>query len=907
MDQDHNHNEVKALMRTVYKNHSSALAALLLLPVGAVVAGCGADSLFDDAVRGNVVVVADIDNGPGGSRTCIDPKTYSDNVTGVLWTPDDRLGVFGTAGTLNACFSNVETSANRGRTSFTGTLAAGEVPQYAYYPFSESNSGRTADNLLGTVNGEQTFSLDTGLLSDDWKYGSLRGNSDEGYEFSMKHLFAMAKVDISAAGSALEGQRLDYITLEVSPADASSATRRIHGDFTFSAIDGTYSLSGEAAEGDAEVKMTWSDKPLLSSGAKYTGYLTLIPDIHTGDQLTITVATQEYAATYKVKCKLDFQSGSIYTLPLALTELAAKMKADYGEEPDVRALPTISAMEFTVADNSGKLLDNKLTWNSSNNPQFDAVSSYAATVKNNEITLTIPYLHDFSLVPRFSVGEGCTVTVGGVVQESGKTAVDFTHPVTYTVTNATGDARNYEVRITNTGLPVVVIKQSKSGDFSEVKQGSIFNKVTVNEFVNFMIRGKDTDWVEDDQLTVYNPDGSVDVATAACGVRLRGNTSQAYPKKPFAVKFVAKQSVLGMPSHKRWVLLANWLDHSMIRNAVAFDVAHAIEKAWKTGTIAQGIPWNVHGQNVELIVDGHHVGNYYLCEQIKIGGKRLNIQDAYEDVLASGVTPTFENCGYLMELDNNYDENCKFITTHYSVPFMLKDDVSDNIIFNAVKSKVQGIEDNIYNGNFDAAYNDLDINSVIDQWLIWELTMNHEFLDPRSVYYFMDGNGKLSAGPVWDFDRATFQNVANAESQGSSGDRLKPYDKWICWSASPKSGGTETSMGKSTSCIFYPALVKDATFQAKVKERWAVIYPYLQAVVNNIRAYGESQAVSFSYDSKMWPTTKAAIQKHKSGFSDWSGDENIETYPELIENFVEVYQKRLDGMNTLITNGKFTK
>ena len=907
MDQDHNHNEVKALMRTVYKNHSSALAALLLLPVGAVVAGCGADSLFDDGARGNVVVVADIDNGPGGSRTCIDPKTYSGNVTGVLWTPDDRLGIFGTAGTLNACFSNVETSANRGRTSFTGTLAAGEVPQYAYYPFSESNSGRTAGNLLGTVHGEQTFSHDTGLLSDDWKYGSLRGNSDEGYEFSMQHLFAMAKVDISAAGSALEGQRLDYITLEVSPADASSATRRIHGDFTFSAIDGTYSLSGEAAEGDAKVKMTWSDKPLLSSGAKYTGYLTLIPDIHTGDQLTITVATQEYAATYKVKCKLDFQSGSIYTLPLALTKLAAKMKADYGEEPDVRALPTISAMEFTVADNSGKLLDNKLTWNSSNNPQFDAVSSYAATVKNNEITLTIPYLHDFSLVPRFSVGEGCTVTVGGVVQESGKTAVDFTHPVTYTVTNAKGDARNYEVRITNTGLPVVVIKQSKSGDFSEVKQGSIFNKVTVNEFVNFMIRGKDTDWVEDDQLTVYNPDGSVDVATAACGVRLRGNTSQAYPKKPFAVKFVAKQSVLGMPSHKRWVLLANWLDHSMIRNAVAFDVAHAIEKAWKTGTIAQGIPWNVHGQNVELIVDGHHVGNYYLCEQIKIGSKRLKIRDAYEDVLASGVTPTFENCGYLMELDNNYDENCKFITTHYSVPFMLKDDVSDNIIFNAVKSKVQGIEDNIYNGNFDAAYNDLDINSVIDQWLIWELTMNHEFLDPRSVYYFMDGNGKLSAGPVWDFDRATFQNVANAESQGSSGDRLKPYDQWICWSASPKSGGTESSMEKSTSCIFYPALVKDATFQAKVKERWAVIYPYLQAVVNNIRAYGESQAVSFSYDSKMWPTTKAAIQKHKSGFSDWSGDENIETYPELIENFVEVYQKRLDGMNTLITNGKFTK
>lgn len=174
----------------------------------------------------------------------------------------------------------------------------------------------------------------------------------------------------------------------------------------------------------------------------------------------------------------------------------------------------------------------------------------------------------------------------------------------------------------------------------------------------------------------------------------------------------------------------------------------------------QGIPWNVHGQNVELVMDGRHVGNYYLCEQIKIGGTRLDIQDAYEDVLADGKVPaTFENCGYLLELDNNYDENYKFITSHYSVPFMFKDDVLSDGILNAVKQKIQGIEDNIYAGDFASAYEDLDIYTVIDQWLIWELTMNHEYIEPRSVYYFMDGNGKLSAGPVWDFDRATFQNV----------------------------------------------------------------------------------------------------------------------------------------------------
>ncbi len=133
----------------------------------------------------------------------------------------------------------------------------------------------------------------------------------------------------------------------------------------------------------------------------------------------------------------------------------------------------------------------------------------------------------------------------------------------------------------------------------------------------------------------------------------------------------------------------------MIRNAVAFEVAHAMENGWKTGTVEQGIPWNVHGQNVELVMDGRHVGNYYLCEQIKIGGTRLDIQDAYEDVLADGKVPaTFVNCGYLLELDNKYDENYKFITSHYSRTFHVQGRCAVRWHPNAVKQKIQGIEDN---------------------------------------------------------------------------------------------------------------------------------------------------------------------------------------------------------------------
>ncbi|MCF0176519.1 MAG: CotH kinase family protein [Bacteroidales bacterium] len=811
------------------------------------------------------------------TKTCIDMSNTGRGYLGLLWQEGDQIGVFGESTTANALFSNPR-SGNSARTEFSGTMTGGDAPHRAYYPYSKDNDGKSINALTGTVLDVQPFDSQSGRLVSDYKYGApvVAGSR----EFTFKHLFSMLRVSVDATGTALAGEKL--LSVEISVKDAAGQDRAICGTFNFSAEDGSWSNLTDTGN---SVLMPWTDIPTLNT--THTGFLTVLPTVKAGDKISVTVISEGHKARLTADCKVDFEQEQVYNIPLTLSSYAANpSKYAYS----VVSIPKFNSFSFAVSKNSGKLLNNQLVWNSSNNPQFNSVTSHSADVSGSEVKLTIPYLYNFTLVPDFTVTSGTTVSVNGVTQTSGVTAVDFTNPVTYTLT-ANGESRDYTVTITNTGLPVVVLNQSSTG-----------TKGTT--FVNFRMRSKDEDWVEDDMMMIYNPDGTVDMDTTYCGSRLRGNTSALYPKKPFALKFVEKKKVLGMPKHKRWVLLANWLDHSMIRNAVAFDIAHAIEDAWKTGAIDEGIPWNVHGQNVELIVDGHHVGNYYLCEQIKIGGSRLDIQDCYEDVLAAyqadptKPAATFENCGYLLELDNNYDEDHKFKTTHYQIPFMFKDLVDGNTgtIFNAVKSKVQGIEDNIYNKQYSAAYNNLDINSVIDQWLIWELTMNHEVLDPRSVYFFMDGNGKLSAGPVWDFDRATFQNPTAAQSQGSSGDRVKPFNKWVCWSAT-----------SSMPSAFFPQLVDDPIFQAKVQERWAVMYPYLQGVVAKIREYGETQAVSFTYDSAMWPTKKAAIQKHKTNFSDWSGDEELDYYEDVIDNFVYCYTSRLNAMNTLITSGTFSK
>ena len=865
----------------------------VVMAAAAIFSSCSDDEVVGDGhFRKQTIIAEQIDpTEDQQSRTCVDMQNAGTDFVGLLWQVDDKLGVFTQSGTENALFSNTATE-NAPKTEFGGEING--TVQYAYFPYNSENNGRLVSELKGTLLAEQPFDLESGSLVCDYKIGK---RSDEGSnKFCFEQLFTMLNITIDASETSLEGEKLNSILLKVT--DAEGNGRSICGDFTFSAIDGTWTAGDNLSN---SLLMPWTTQPALEKDKSYQGFVTVMPVVKKDDKLYIEVITENHKASFTADCNLDLLKGYIYNIPLKLKEFAANEKFSYVEQ--VIENPSITEFKFEVSKNSGKLLDNELKWNSSSHtPSFSSVTSYTAMVNNetNEITLTIPYLYDFKLKPTFTVdGSDYTVQVNGVEQQSAVTEVDFTAPVTYTVTNSEGRSRDYTVKITNSGLPVVVVEQSETGDFSDEKVGgtNIFGTVigarVVNTFVDFKIRGKETVWVTDDQITIYNADGTIDCEVTG-GVRHRGNTSRDYPKKPFAMKFNSKKSVLGMPAHKRWVLLANWLDHSMIRNTVAFDIAHAIENAWTANTtIEPGIPWNVHGQHVELVFiengEAHHVGNYFLCEQIKIDGNRLDIKDSYEDVIETNSSPTLADCGYLLEFDSKEDKD-PYFTTSNGIKVKYKDDAIDGTaLATAVKNKVQGIEDNLDSGNYAAAYENLDLNTVIDQWLIWELTMNREYGDPGSVYMYMDGDGKLCAGPVWDFDRGTFQYYHGAAALGNTESyRLKPYDQWMC-------SRTEETF------IWYKQLIKDSTFKETVKKRWGVIKPYLEQIVNQIRMHGQTQAISYEYDSVMWPTNKADIRKYKSDFNDWSGDEEITDYTKLIETFVNSYQSRLNGIDALIS------
>lgn len=857
-------------------------------------------SCAEEALEGNnrlrtETITADMpeDMGQPGTRTCIDLNSSDNGTTGLLWQSTDTIGVYGQQGTTcNAPFA-CQATTNQAQATFSGQVAEGDPSYRAYYPYSAENNGVDIDNLRGCLPKEQPFDLVTGKLTGDYKYGAPVGNTKR---FTFRHLFSMLRVSVNAEGTSLEGDNLDRIILSVK--DAQGNPRGVCGSFTFSARDGSWD---NLTDTSACIVMPWTSAPQLISGKTYQGFITILPRVKKYDRITITVLTDKHKAEFTAPCLVDFEAENIYNIPLTLEGFKNNANFGYTETE----LPTITSFGFKVADNEGKILDKKLQTTVSSSKyssKFVSVIEETATISADSIGLTIPYLYDHKLVPTFTVSEDAVVTVNGKEIESGKTVVDWAVTDRITVT-AAGDSRTYRVHIGNTGLPVVVVKQSSSGDFTEVKQGSIFNRVTLNRFVDFLIRGKDTEWVTDDEITVYNADGTVDVPMTLCGVRLRGNSTQKLPKKPFAIKLTEKRKVLGMASHKRWCLLANWLDRSMIRNLVGFAAANATTKAWKnTAGAAEGITWNPSGKSVELVIDGHHVGNYLICEQIKIGSKRLNIKDNYEDLTADAKANAYEDCGYLVEFDVMQDEKYKGVTSR-GVTWQLKDDVLPDDYHTKIKKKMQAIEDAIKGGNFDAYSQLIDIPSAIDQWLIWELALNREYTEPRSIYgYINGGNDKLHFGPVWDFDRGTFQNPEKAESMGSK--RVKPWNAFLSSTSKiSRSGGYKENQQP---CMWYPLLMDDAKFVEAVQKRWTILYPYLQQVVSEIERLGKENALSWKYDSEMWPGTASALNAgYPSGFSDFSGDENLTDYPSVIENLINCYNGRLQGLDALIRAGNF--
>lgn len=786
-----------------------------------------------------------------------------------LWSAGDELGVFGLT-TKNARFAT-DIQHSSAYATFSGEIGYDDEPQFCYYPYVEGATDVTAVPM--SLQTRQLVSLNEEnyiLGPNNPKTGTLTEVSEGKYSTAVKSHMSLLKFKIDARNTDLYGMRLDKITIK---RDGATLTGNFKANVKTGMITPVANQTYDYAETVVETR------PYLRSVVQT--YTMIYPDIPAGSTYTIEIMASDEngskTATFTRSTSKDMKDGTAYNMNLVL--------ADFDLTITNSTETKFNSFSIEASKNSGKILGTELYYDGRATKTRTA-TGVTATINTDEksINAVIPYLYDFKLAATFTVPSGVKVYVGSTLQQSGVTVNDFSQPVVYRVVAGEGTQNEVETQyiatITNTGLPVVVINQSDN-----MPTGDNMTWVTWTN-TGIKLRHKESEWAEDDQITIYNNDGSINLNTVVGGVRLRGNVSQEFPKKPFAIKFKKKQEVLGMPAHKRWCLLANWLDRTAIRNDVSVALANQTIAAWQNEGLEEGLTYNPRGQHVEVVYNGIHIGNYLLCEQIKIDENRVNIQKEYDQDEPKGISEV----GYLIEFDDSKDELNNFSTSRRKLPCQLKDEVPVNgEHWNYVKNKVQGIEDNLDNKKFAEAYKDLDIYSVIDQWFIFELAMNDEYRHPKSVYYYMDGDKKLKAGPVWDFDWQTFPNFTGIKEFGS---RNPNYVGWF-GSVSSSTINIMLYTTSSSNYMWYSYLVKDsATFNAAVKERWNVMKPYLQNVVWYIDMLAEQNAVSVEYDRAMWPIES----KERSSTHAHSGDERM-TYEESIEAMKTFINDRIAVMD----------
>lgn len=256
------------------------------------------------------VIIAHIGSGANeDSRTAIDPTEYRGGHVGILWTPDDAIGVFG--GTVRNAPFKCNVTEPSGRASFSGNCAE---PEHAYYPYSAANDGADPSAIAGHLPAVQCYDSATGLLDGDYKYGRRRAaTADGGAEFDFDHIFALFRFNVEATGTPLSGECLKSVSLELPQG------RVLAGDFTFNIADGRYQFTGNTSN---TVTVQWADTPGLAAGSVHTAYMSVAPDLHADDEVTITVLTDRHKATFTKHVAYDLAPNSVYTFDLCLSDFA---------------------------------------------------------------------------------------------------------------------------------------------------------------------------------------------------------------------------------------------------------------------------------------------------------------------------------------------------------------------------------------------------------------------------------------------------------------------------------------------------------------------------------------------------------------------------------------------------------
>jgi len=237
-------------------------------------------------------------------------------------------------------------------------------------------------------------------------------------------------------------------------------------------------------------------------------------------------------------------------------------------------------------------------------------------------------------------------------------------------------------------------------------------------------------------------DNGADILDKPGTIRERGNASRSFPKKPWRLKFDKKQQVLGSPAKaKKWTLINNYGDKTLMRNILAFEVARMF-----------GMEFVPFCRPVDVILNGEYKGCYQLCDQVEVNPGRVEVDEMEPtDIAGDALTG-----GYLVEVDAYADQELSWFTTaHYGLPVTIKSPKDDEIVplqAAYIRDYFNTLEPLMKNTDHATGYRTMfDNRSFIQHMLVNEVAGNTDTY--WSTYMYKRRNDpRIYTGPVWDFD-----------------------------------------------------------------------------------------------------------------------------------------------------------
>jgi len=347
---------------------------------------------------------------------------------------------------------------------------------------------------------------------------------------------------------------------------------------------------------------------------------------------------------------------------------------------------------------------------------------------------------------------------------------------------------------TNSNLPIVIIDTDKNPNSGRPIEIPDEPKIMATMKIIFRPDGSRNYITDQNNPDFLNYDGRI-------GIEIRGSSSQTLPKKPYGLTTLNDDnvtnnnvSILGMPKENDWILNSIAFDPSLIRNYLSYDLSRSI------GNYA------AKGEYCEVVINGDYKGLYIFMEKLKIDDNRINIVKMTN---TDNTVPDLTG-GYVTKADKTTggDPVAWTMQSYIGSTSYLHDSPKPNEITtqqnNYIRNQFTILQNaaTAQNGSITNGYPSIiDVPSFIDYMLISELASNADSYQ-YSTYFHKDRNGKLRAGPVWDFD-LTYGNDLFHWGLDRSHTNVWQFDNW-----------------DNTGSKFWKDLYNNPTFKCYLTKRW---------------------------------------------------------------------------------------